>query len=49
MKQIKTLLGVSLTAIAVLAAMAPEVAQANPHRVCHWNHFHTHRVCHWVR
>lgn len=38
-----------LTATAVaLAVLAPALAEAHPHRVCHWDRHH-HRVCRWVR
>ncbi|MBL3967390.1 hypothetical protein H3O04_33500 [Burkholderia sp. KCJ3K979] len=44
----KTLLK-TLTAAAVAAAvLVPTIAEAHPHRVCHFEHHH-HRVCHWVR
>ncbi|HEF5870683.1 TPA: hypothetical protein SAY52_001256 [Burkholderia cenocepacia] len=39
----------TLTAAAVAAAvLVPAIAEAHPHRVCHFEHHH-HRVCHWVR
>ena len=40
----KTLLK-TLTAAAVLV---PAIAEAHPHRVCHFEHHH-HKMCRWVR
>ncbi|MGZ2747244.1 HHHH-motif protein [Burkholderia stagnalis] len=34
---------------AVLVVLAPSMADAHPHRVCHLDHHHNHRVCHWVK
>ncbi|NML31343.1 HHHH-motif protein [Paraburkholderia antibiotica] len=47
MKKAKALLFVSVVTAAAFAALAPGMAQAHPHQVCHWDHHH--RVCHWVR
>ncbi|WP_143325751.1 HHHH-motif protein [Paraburkholderia ribeironis] len=47
MKKAKALLLVSLVTAVAFAALAPGMAQAHPHQVCHWDHHH--RVCHWVR
>ncbi len=45
----KTLLK-TLTAAAVAAAvLVPAIAEAHPHRVCHFEHHHHHKVCRWVR
>ena len=44
----KTLLK-TLTAAAVAAAvLVPAIAEAHPHRLCHFEHHH-HKVCRWVR
>ena len=49
--KMKALLFASLVTAAAVVALAPEVAQAHSHQVCHWehHHWHRHRVCHWVR
>lgn len=31
-----------------LTVLTPAIANAHPHRVCHFDHHH-HRVCHWVK
>jgi hypothetical protein len=49
--KIKQIILSSLVAFAGLAALAPTIASAAPHRghqVCHVDHHH-HRTCHWVR
>ncbi|MCG5078484.1 HHHH-motif protein [Paraburkholderia tagetis] len=39
----------TLTVMAVaLAVLAPALAEAHSHKVCHWDHHH-HRVCRWVK
>jgi hypothetical protein len=44
----KTLLKtLTITALAA-AVLVPAIAEAHPHRVCHFEHHH-HKVCHWVR
>jgi len=44
----KTLLK-TLTVTALAAAvLVPAIAEAHPHRVCHFEHHH-HKVCRWVR
>ncbi|MCC8397487.1 HHHH-motif protein [Paraburkholderia sp. MMS20-SJTR3] len=48
MKKAKSLLLVTLVTGATFAALAPGMAQAHAHQVCHRDHPH-HRVCHWVR
>ncbi|WP_231944060.1 HHHH-motif protein [Burkholderia stabilis] len=30
------------------AVLAPAIAEAHPHRVCHFDHHH-HKMCRWVR
>lgn len=47
MKRAKALLLVGLVTAAAFATLAPEAAQASPHKVCHLHHLH--RTCHWVR
>jgi hypothetical protein len=50
--KIKQLVLSSLVAFATLAAFAPTIASAAPHKahkVCKWDARHHHRVCHWVR
>jgi len=52
--KIKQLVLSSVVAFATLAAFAPTIASAAPHRahkhkVCKWDARHHHRVCHWVR
>ncbi|WP_233411947.1 HHHH-motif protein [Paraburkholderia kururiensis] len=37
----------AVTALAI-AVLAPAIADARSHRVCHVDHQH-HRVCRWVR
>lgn len=44
----KNLLFAGLLTVVAFVALAPEIAQAHSHKVCHWDHHH-HRVCHWVR
>ncbi|NLA19740.1 hypothetical protein GPU89_26440 [Burkholderia cepacia] len=44
----KTLLkSLAVTALAA-AVLVPAIAEAHPHRVCHFDHHH-HRMCRWVR
>ncbi|WP_196485559.1 HHHH-motif protein [Burkholderia cepacia] len=45
MKRIAKILTAAAAACAVLA---PALAEAHSHRVCHVDHHH-HRVCRWVR
>lgn len=33
---------------AALAIVTPAIADAHPHRVCHFDDHH-HRSCHWVK
>ncbi|WP_179404402.1 HHHH-motif protein [Burkholderia guangdongensis] len=44
----KTLLKTISVAAVALAVLAPTLAEAHMHRVCHFDHHH-HRVCRWVR
>ncbi|WP_233875193.1 HHHH-motif protein [Paraburkholderia adhaesiva] len=37
----------AVTAVAFVV-LAPALAEAHSHQVCHYDHHH-HRVCHWVR
>ncbi|MGU7779972.1 HHHH-motif protein [Burkholderia sp. PU8-34] len=44
----KTLLKtLTVTAVAI-AVLAPAIAEARPHKECHFDHHH-HRMCRWVR
>jgi hypothetical protein len=45
MKYIAKILALTAVAFAVLA---PALAEAHSHQVCHYDHHH-HRVCHWVK
>lgn len=53
--KIKQLVLSSVVAFATLAAFAPTIASAAPHKahkahkVCKWDARHHHRACHWVR
>ena len=49
--KIKQVIFSTLIAFAGLAALAPTVASAAPHKhkVCKWDAHHHHRACHWVR
>jgi hypothetical protein len=50
--KIKQLIVSGAVAFAALAALAPTIASAAPHRghqVCKWDAHHHHRACHWVR
>ncbi|WP_323120233.1 HHHH-motif protein [Burkholderia alba] len=42
----KALLMSTLVAAVSFALLVP-VAEAHPHKVCHFDHHH-HRTCHWV-
>ena len=44
----KAFLKTIVVAAVATAVLAPAIAEAHPHKVCHWNHHH-HRVCRWVR
>ncbi|WP_010094402.1 HHHH-motif protein [Burkholderia ubonensis] len=45
MNRIAKILAATIVACAVLA---PAIAEAHPHRVCHFDHHH-HRACRWAR
>ncbi|WP_230957915.1 HHHH-motif protein [Burkholderia diffusa] len=32
----------------ITTVLAPTLAEAYPHRACHFDHHH-HRICHWVK
>jgi hypothetical protein len=34
--------------VVALVVLTPALAEAHPHRVCHFDHHH-HRSCHWVK
>ncbi|WP_438879295.1 HHHH-motif protein, partial [Bacillus cereus group sp. BC66] len=44
----KTLLKTLTVAALAAAVLVPVIAEAHPHRVCHFEHHH-HKVCRWVR